>query len=81
MFFTGPPDNLKAGSSVMKRKRDDGAVAQETICQIRGSYQTRSNYNTGGSPAANGMNPNRYTDREVVVKSRVFFGTLWESPT
>jgi hypothetical protein len=41
----------------MKRKRDDGAVAQETICRIRESYQTRSNYNTGGSAAANGIDP------------------------
>jgi hypothetical protein len=41
----------------MKRKQDDGAVAQETICRIRESYQTRSNYSTGGSTAANGIDP------------------------
>jgi hypothetical protein len=64
----------------MKRKRDDGAVAQETICQTRGSYQTRSNYNTGASTAANGIDPNPSAPARVVVKSRVCFYTMPEYP-
>jgi hypothetical protein len=54
---------------------------KETICRIRGSYQTRSKYNTGSSTAANGMNPSMYaaTRKWWLKISRMFLYSV-ENP-
>ena len=48
---------------------------KETICRIRESYQTRSNYNTGGSTAANGIDPNMDAGKRSCV-TEIAYGSI-----
>ena len=44
---------------------------KETICRIRESYQTRSNYSTGGSTAANELEPKNAGSRASLEAARI----------